>query len=76
MLRTFPITLPGKSGKNYALIKSINALSLQMHAVCVNDNILHTFVVEFSNYSCIIYVIQKSVSLSKVNVLALADSKL
>lgn len=47
-----------------------------MHAVCVNDKILHTFVVEFSNYSCIIYVIQKSVSLSKVNVLALADSKL
>lgn len=47
-----------------------------MHAVCVNDNILHTFVVEFFNYSCIIYVIQKSVSLSKVNVLALADSKL
>lgn len=31
-----------------------------MHAVCVNDNILHTFVVEFSNYSCIIYSVCNS----------------
>lgn len=47
-----------------------------MYVVCVNDNILYIFVVEFFNYLCIIYVIQKLVLLSKVNVFVLVDLKL